>query len=115
MAQPSEIFALPGLISTLGSSVTTTFPANQVADYVAIGENVPSQNITQVVLGPPYTILNVNNMNSAATTCLLNYKVAALSIQLFGKDSLWYGRKAPANTCPTPAAPTAAPTASPMP
>jgi hypothetical protein len=30
----------------------------------------------------------------------LNAKVAALSIQLFGKDSLWYGKPAPANTCP---------------
>ena len=54
MAQPSEILALPGLISTLGSSVTTNFPADQVADYVAIGQNIPSKNISQVVLGPPY-------------------------------------------------------------
>ena len=29
MAQPSELLALPGLISTLGSSVTTNFPAVQ--------------------------------------------------------------------------------------
>jgi LCP family protein required for cell wall assembly len=115
MAQPSEILALPGLISTLGSSVTTTFPANQVADYVAIGQNVPSQNIHEVVLGPPYTILNVNGVNSADTSCLLNAKVAALSIQLFGADSLWYGKPAPANTCPTPTAATPAPAASPKP
>ena len=100
MAQPSELLALPGLISTLGSSVTTNFPAGQVADYVAIGQNVPSQNFTDVVLGPPYTILNVNTTSAASTTCLLNYKVAALSIQLFGKDSTWYGKPAPANTCP---------------
>jgi len=100
MAQPSELLALPVLISMLGSSVTTTFPANQVADYVAIGQNVPSQNYTNVVLGPPYTILNVNTTSAADTSCLLNYKVAALSIQLFGQDSLWYGKPAPANTCP---------------
>jgi LCP family protein required for cell wall assembly len=98
MAQPSEILALPGLISTLGSSVTTTFPANQVADYVAIGQNVPSQNIHEVVLGPPYTITGTSTVNAAS--CLVNAKVAALSIQLFGADSLWYGKKAPANTCP---------------
>jgi LCP family protein required for cell wall assembly len=99
MAQPGELLALPGLISTLGSSVTTDFPANQVADYVAVGENVPSQNISQVVLGPPYTVLGINGVNSAATTCLLDYKVAQLSRQLFGKDSLWYGKPDPPNTC----------------
>ncbi len=98
MAQPSQILALPGLISTLGSSVTTTFPANKVADYVAIGQSIPSANISQVVLGPPYTITGVTTVNAAS--CLLNAKVAALSVQFFGKDSLWYGKPAPANTCP---------------
>ena len=101
MAQPSEILALPGVVSALGSSINTNFPANQVADYVAAGQNVPSQNITQVVLGPPtYTLTDVNNVNGASTTCLINARVAALSIQLFGKDSTWYGKPAPANTCP---------------
>jgi LCP family protein required for cell wall assembly len=98
MAQPSEILALPGLISTLGSSVTTTFPANKVADYVAIGQGIPSANISEVVLGPPYTITGITSVNAAS--CLLNAKVAALSVQLFGKDSLWYGKPEPANTCP---------------
>jgi LCP family protein required for cell wall assembly len=102
MAQPGQILALPNLISTLGSSLATTFPADHVADYVATALNVPSGNITQVVLGPPtYTLTNVNNINNAATTCLINSKVAALSIQLFGKDSLWSGKPAPANTCPS--------------
>jgi LCP family protein required for cell wall assembly len=101
MAQPSEFLSLPSLISTLGSSVTTDFPANKVADYVAIGQNIPSQNITQVVLGPPtYTLTGVNDVNSASTTCLINAKVAAESITLFGQDSTWYGKPAPADSCP---------------
>jgi len=98
MSQPSQLLNLPKLISTLGSSVTTNFPANQVADYVAMAQNVPSQNFKQVVLGPPYTILNISTVNAA--TCLLNDKVAALSVQFFGQYSLWYGRPAPRNTCP---------------
>ena len=98
MAQPSEILKLPSLVSTLGASVTTDFPADKVADFVAQGQGVPSTNITQVVLGPPYTITGISNVNAA--NCLLNDKVAALSIQLFGTDSLWYGQPAPANTCP---------------
>jgi LCP family protein required for cell wall assembly len=98
MSQPSQLLNLPKLISTLGSSVTTNFPANKVADYVAIGQSIPSQNFKQVVLGPPYTILNITTVTAA--TCLLNDKVAALSIQFFGQDSLWYGKPTPANTCP---------------
>ncbi len=99
MAQPSEILALPSLISTLGSSVTTNFPANQVADYVANAQNVPSENIKQVVLEPPtYTVTGISAVT--ASTCLINAKVAALSIQWFGTDSLWYGKPAPKNTCP---------------
>jgi LCP family protein required for cell wall assembly len=98
MAQPSQILALPSLLKTLGASVVTDFPASQVADYVALGQDVPSANITQVVLGPPYTITGTSNVNAA--NCLLNDKVAALSVQLFGADSLWSGKPAPANTCP---------------
>ena len=97
MAQPSQFLALPGLLKTLGASVQTDFPADKVADYVALGQEVPSANITQVVLGPPYTITGISNVNAA--NCLLNDKVAALSVQLFGTDSLWYGKPAPADTC----------------
>ena len=98
MAQPNQILALPSLLKTLGTSVETDFPANEVADYVALAQEVPSANITQVVLGPPYTITGTSNVNAA--NCLLNDKVAALSIQLFGADSLWSGKPTPANTCP---------------
>jgi anionic cell wall polymer biosynthesis LytR-Cps2A-Psr (LCP) family protein len=99
MAQPSQILALPGLISTLGSSVTTDFPANKVADYVAMGQSIPSGNIKQIVLSPPtYSKTGISTVT--ASSCLLNAQVATLSIQWFGKDSTWYGKPAPANTCP---------------
>ena len=99
MASPSQILKLPSLIKLLGASVVTNFPANRLADYISMGLNVPSGNITQVVLGPPYTITGTSTTNAA--NCLLNDKVAALSVQLFGPDSLWYGQPAPANTCPS--------------
>jgi LCP family protein required for cell wall assembly len=99
MAQPTEILALPGLINEIGSNVTTNFPAGQLADYIAAGQAVPSQNITNVVLSVDagYSIWP---KTTSTASCLLNYKVAALSVQLFGADSLWYGKPAPANTCP---------------
>ena len=98
MAEPDQLLKLPDLVSTLGSSISTDFPASQVADYVADAQSVPSDNITQVVLGPPYSMTGISNVT--ASTCLINAKVAALSIQWFGTDSTWYGKPAPANTCP---------------
>jgi beta-lactamase superfamily II metal-dependent hydrolase len=63
---------------------------------VAEGQAVPSQNIKQIVLSPPtYSVYNGNG-----SSCLLNAKVAELSIQLFGQDSTWSGKPPPANTCP---------------
>jgi LCP family protein required for cell wall assembly len=98
MAQPSQILNLPKLVSTLGSSVTTDFPGNKVADFVAAGQSVPKGNMKQVVLGPPYSIPIAND--PYYRYCLLNAKVAELSIQWFGHDSTWYGKPTPANTCP---------------
>jgi LCP family protein required for cell wall assembly len=97
MAQPDQILNIPNLLSILGSSVATNFPADRVADYVAIGQNIPSGNIKQVVLDPSdgYSEYLPNG-----ALCLFNARVATESIVLFGPDSRWYGKRAPANTCP---------------
>jgi LCP family protein required for cell wall assembly len=96
MAEPSEILALPELVTTLSSSVTTNFPAGQVADYVDIGQNVPSDNFHQVVLSVPDYAYYMTN----GGTCMLYGKVAAESVKLFGSDSTWSGKPAPAFSCP---------------
>jgi LCP family protein required for cell wall assembly len=96
MSSPSQIFNLPNLMSTVGSSITTNFPRDKLADYIAMGQDVPSQNITNVVLSVP----EYGNYFGASNSCLYNDKVAAESIKLFGQDSTWYGKPPPANTCP---------------
>jgi LCP family protein required for cell wall assembly len=96
MSSPSQLLNLPNLMSTAGSSITTNFPRDKVADYIALGQDVPSQNITNVVLSVP----EFGNYFGASNSCLFNDKVAAESIKLFGQDSTWYGKPPPANTCP---------------
>jgi LCP family protein required for cell wall assembly len=96
MSSPSQILNLPNLMSTVGSSITTNFPRDKLADYIAMGQDVPSQNITNVVLSVP----EYGNYFGASNSCLYNDKVAAESIKLFGQDSTWYGKPPPANTCP---------------
>jgi LCP family protein required for cell wall assembly len=95
IAQPSELLNLPSLINTVGASVTTNFPGNQVADYVALAQEVPSGNFKQVVLDGVYFW----NYLPSGATCLYYNKVADLSRQLFGHDSLWQGKPDPAFTC----------------
>jgi LCP family protein required for cell wall assembly len=96
MAEPGQILNLPSEIQTMGSTVSTNFPADKVADYVNAVVNQPSfPTFTQVVLSPSAGY----SMYYGSAVCLYNAKVAALSVKLFGKDSLWYGKPAPANTC----------------
>lgn len=64
---------------------------------MAMAQNVPSQNFRQVVLGLPYTILNISTVNAA--TCLLNDKVAALSVQFSARTASGTANPRP----PTPA------------
>jgi LCP family protein required for cell wall assembly len=97
MAEPSQLLNLPTLINTLASSVTTTFPAEKVADYVAIGQDVPSGNFTQVVLDGQYFW----GYLTSGASCLHYDKVADLSRQIFGQDSLWSGKADPPATCGT--------------
>jgi hypothetical protein len=93
------ILQLPTLLQTLGSSVKTTFPAGQIADMVALGEQIPKDSIRQVVLGPPYSNLRAAGSDGPATSCLRLDLIAPLSVELFGQDSRYYGKKQP-NTCP---------------
>jgi anionic cell wall polymer biosynthesis LytR-Cps2A-Psr (LCP) family protein len=94
MADPTQLLNLPTLIDTVGSSLTTNFPADQVAYYVGIGTK-PGVNFKQVVLDGVYFW----NYLPSGATCLYYNKVADLSRQLFGPASLWQGKPDPAFTC----------------
>lgn len=96
MATPSMFARLPDLISKAGALVKTNFPASRVADMVSFGQSVPAANYDKYVLGPPYSVST--STAGAATSCLKLDKVAALSAQLFGADSRYFGKKQPA-TC----------------
>jgi LCP family protein required for cell wall assembly len=106
MAQPGALLAVPSIVSTIGSSLTTgcvpagpdcTFPSDRLPDYVGIGQKIPKENIKQQTLSPDQ---DLSKYLGNGALCLYNDKVAALSKQLFGADSLWNGKPLPNNTCP---------------
>ena len=108
MSQPGMIFQLNNLISRVGSNVEVgstdakkPFKPSMVADYIADAEAVPSNNFTNLVLGPPYTSSIPHGLSGGKSSICLNIPmVATQSIKMFGTDSLYYGKAKPANTCP---------------
>jgi LCP family protein required for cell wall assembly len=98
MASPGNALNLPGLMKVAGSMIRTNYPAGQVADMVALVGSVPSNRITGKVLSPPYSLENAAPTSGTWTSCLELSKVAELSVQLFGKDSRYYGKTQP-STC----------------
>ena len=98
IANPGNALNLPGIMQLAGSMIRTNYPASQVADMVALVGGVDSANITQLVLGPPYSLANAAPTSGTWTSCLELDKVAAKSIELFGKESRYYGQTQP-KTC----------------
>ncbi len=99
MASPDMLLRLPDFMQTVGATMRTNYPAAEVADMVAFGQSIPKANITQVVLGPPYSETNTSGSTKSWTSCLRLDKIAPLSVQLFGTDSRYSGLQQQ-NVCP---------------
>jgi LCP family protein required for cell wall assembly len=98
IANPGNALNLPGIMQLAGTMIRTNYPASDIADMVALVGGVPSTDISQVVLGPPYSLANAAPTSGTWTSCLELDKVAAKSIELFGTDSRYYGQTQP-KTC----------------
>ena len=99
MASPNMIGQLQTVMQTVASSVKSNFPAGRVADMVALGDQIPAENITSKVLGPPWSDTGIGAKYHTSTSCLRLDKIAGLSVQLFGSNSRYYGLNQP-DTCP---------------
>ena len=106
MTRPDQLFnpfRLQGLIKSAFATVyATDIKPDDVVSWVAGFQTALDSHqgqlpaFTSVVLSPTAGYSNYYG----TAVCLYNAKVAALSVKLFGKDSLWYGKPLPANTCP---------------
>lgn len=91
MTDPALLQKLPELLKVAAKTITTDFPADQVDEMVALGKEIPDDQINQgIVLGPPYAY---RPSTSTSTYFLLldMAKVAKLSTEVFGTDSNYYG------------------------
>jgi LCP family protein required for cell wall assembly len=92
LTQPAMIPAIPGLLQAAGETIRTDFPSDEVSQLLSVAKLVGGPGITQVVLGPPYAAaLPLTSTAGVYTLRLDMSRLAALSVQLFGKESRYAG------------------------
>ena len=95
LATPDALAQLPSLLQTVSQTIRTNFPAGQIPDMVALGQDLPKDAISQYVLGPPYSLENATPKSGLWTSCLRLDKIAQLSVNLFGQNSSYFGKTEP--------------------
>ena len=87
---PAVVPQLPALLSLAGKTIATDFPMKYARNFVSAFRRVGTP--TTCVLGPPYSYRPSPLSTSTWTTRLDIDRVAGLSVYLFGRESLYYGR-----------------------
>jgi LCP family protein required for cell wall assembly len=83
---------LPELLSLAGSTIATDFPMKYARNFPSAFRRVAAP--TQCVLGPPYSFHPDSSTTGGSWTSRLDVsRVAALSVYLFGPESLYYGKE----------------------
>ena len=88
---PAVVPKLPTLLSLAGKMISTDFPMKDARNFVSAFRRVGTP--TTCVLGPPYSYRpSPLSTHGTWTTRLDINRVAGLSVYLFGRESLYYGR-----------------------
>ena len=88
---PAVVPQLPTLLSLAGTTISTDFPMKNARNFVSAFRRVGTP--TTCVLGPPYSYRPSPLSTGGYWTTRLDIdRVAGLSVYLFGRESLYYGR-----------------------
>ena len=99
LTDPATIPNLPGILSDAEDTVRTDFPQDRLADMLELGQSIDDASIRGVVLGPPYaTNPPVSESGGTYFLRLDMDRLAALSIEIFGKDSRYSTADVPAES-----------------
>ena len=92
LSDPRLIVKLPEILEVAAKTVTTNVPPEKARDYIALASSIDGANISRYVLGPPYAVHPPTSTTGGTYILQLDLdKVAALSVELFGSDSQYYG------------------------
>jgi LCP family protein required for cell wall assembly len=90
LSDPNMITRLPDLLTVAGDTVRTNFPSDRLREMIELTQGVPDKSITQIVLGPPYSV-RPKTKSSTYTLELVPAKLAAVSMKVFGAESAYSG------------------------
>lgn len=92
MGSTDMLAKLPQILKVAAKTIRTDFPADEIRDYLVLAKEVDESQIQRFVLGPPYAVHPPTNTTGGIYILELKLdKIAALSVQLFGADSRYYG------------------------
>jgi LCP family protein required for cell wall assembly len=88
---PEVVLKLPELLTLAGTAISTDFPMKYARNFVTAFKRVGKPY--KCVLGPPYSYHPASSTTGGNWTSRLDIaRVASLSVWLFGRESLYYGR-----------------------
>ena len=104
LLDPSNITRLPDIVEALSEVINTDFPPDQIDQLVTLADEVQSEPSRSWIFGFPQWAqhLPASQTNGRAVQFLLMDKIKALSVALFGQNSAYYGKVAPASLPPLP-------------
>ena len=102
--KPENLARLPDLVEALAQVVNTNFPPGQIQDLVALADHVQAEPSQSWVFKYPHwaTLQTRQETGGRQVLTLKLDRIAALSVQLFGDKSLYYGQVPAATPEPTP-------------
>ena len=90
LADPTMLPRIPQLLDVAGDTLRTNFPSDRVSEMLDLATGLDAASVTQVVLGPPYSVHPPDSETGGVYTLRLDMdKLAALSIKVFGSESTY--------------------------
>jgi LCP family protein required for cell wall assembly len=98
MTTPAMLPKIPQLIGVAGDTLRTNFPSERVSEMLGMLVGIDGANVTQVVLGAPYSYHPPNGQTGGIYTLRIHMdRLAALSVKVFGSEST-YPQPSPATS-----------------
>lgn len=91
LTKADTIARIPALTKAAAQTVSTSFPTDRIGEFIDLALELDDENVEQVVLGPPYSVRARGPDVTDYRVRLDMDRLAALSIELFGSASRYYG------------------------
>ena len=92
LSDPAMLTRLPAILEAAPGVISTNYPPSKVGELLALSQQLGDPAISRVVLGPPYAIHPpTSSTGGSYILTLVEEKVRALSVLLFGADSAFFG------------------------